>query len=199
VIWDSNKLNNWSKASGMTLLNSGDYYNRIGSYASNGLTEDAKNQIADAKWYLGSTVSYENSSNGLASHWYSYERSTTVYSGNPTSWTGKVGLLYPSDYGYATSGGSTMNRDACLAKELYAWSSYSDCKNNDWLYTGKSQWTITPSSSLSQNAFMVESTGIVRFNAYVYNPLELHPVVYLRSDVKLTGEGTSASPYEVSI
>ena len=30
----------------------------------------------------------------------------------------KVGLMYSSDYGYATSGGTTKDRAACLAKEL---------------------------------------------------------------------------------
>ena len=67
---------------------------------------------------------------------YKRERGTTVYSGRSTSWTGKVGLMYPSDYGYATSGGTTTNRASCLAKEMYNWddSSVSDCKNNDWMY-----------------------------------------------------------------
>ena len=42
--------------------------------------------------------------------------------------------MYPSDYGYATSGGSTSNRTSCLNSELYNWDSASDCYNNDWLY-----------------------------------------------------------------
>ena len=38
--------------------------------------------------------------------------------------------MYPSDYGYATSGGTTKDRAACLAKEIYNWSAsyFSDCK-----------------------------------------------------------------------
>ena len=77
--------------------------------------------IGNAKWYLGGTANYDSSSNGLASHFYKYERGTGVYSGRSTSWTGKVGLMYPSDYGYATSGGTTTNRASCLAKEIYNW------------------------------------------------------------------------------
>lgn len=34
------------------------------------------------------------------------------------SWKGLVGLMYPSDYGYATSGGSITNRTTCLNKSL---------------------------------------------------------------------------------
>ncbi len=68
------------------------------------------------------------SSNGLASHFINTKRGTKVYSGRGTSWTGKVGLMYLSDYGYATSGGATTNRASCLAKELTKWddSSVSD-------------------------------------------------------------------------
>ena len=145
-------INEWSIAQLNNLLNSGAYYNRTtGTYynyngnsttASNedftttGLTEKARAMIGNAKWYLGGTANYTSSSNGLASHFYKYERGTGVYSERSTSWTGKVGLIYPSDYGYATSGGATTNRASCLAKELYNWkdSSVSDCSNNDWMY-----------------------------------------------------------------
>ena len=38
---------------------------------------------------------------------YDKERvSGTVYTGRPTSWTGKVALAYLSDYGYAAGSGS---------------------------------------------------------------------------------------------
>ena len=102
-------------------------------FTSNGLTEAAKNQIDTITWKLGGTASYKSSSDGLVSHFYNYERGTTVYTGRPTEWQGKIGLMYTSDYGYATSGGSTSTRTSCLAKELYNWdsNSYSDCKNND--------------------------------------------------------------------
>ena len=85
------------------------------------------------------------------------ERSNIVYPENNTIWTGKIGLLYPSDYGYATSGGGdTTDRTTCLltlvGKPMYAygvsinaWSSsdYSDCKENDWLYFKTNTWTIS--------------------------------------------------------
>ena len=73
---------------------------------------------------------------------YVNERGTTVYSGRPTEWTGKVALIYPSDYGYATAGGQTTARSACIGTlstysnssgETWQNSSYSDCKNNDWI------------------------------------------------------------------
>ena len=69
--------------------------------------------------------------------------------------------MYPSDYGYATSGGSTTDRAACLAKEMYNWdgSDVSDCKNNDYLLKSYYQWTLTPTSSRSDLAFFVGTGG----------------------------------------
>ncbi len=203
IAWDSANTNDWSTASLQTTLN-GDYLNGSGSYASTGIKSDtARNMIETVTWKLGGTASYTSSSNGLASHFYGYERGTTVYSGRPTTWSGKVALMYPSDYGYATSGGSTTNRDACLAKELYNWdsSSFSDCKNNDWLYDSSTiQWTLTPRSSSSYYVFFVYYHGYVNYTNFVGNSGGVRPSVYLTSNVKiLGGDGTSNSPYTLEV
>ena len=164
-------------------------------FTTTGLKEEARNMIGDSLWYLGGTSSYSSASNGLASHFYSYERGTTVYSGRSTSWIGKVGLMYPSDYGYATSGGSTTNREACLNKELYNWDSsdFSDCKNNDWFNRG--QWTLTTRTSRSRDVFTVDSPGSL--SSYgVRSTLGVYPVVHLKSNIKIVdGDGSSSNPY----
>ena len=198
IAWDSANTNNWSTASLQTTLN-GDYLNGSGSYASSGIKNDTtENMIANVIWKLGGTANYDSTSNGLASHWYGYERGTTVYSGRPTTWQGKIALMYPSDYGYATSGGSTTNREACLAKELYNWdsSSYSDCKNNDWLFNSSTnQWTLTPYSSNSSGVFRVFNTGYV-YNYAARNSFGFRPSVYLTSNVSISGgDGTMNNPY----
>ena len=213
--WDYNSsgnyINEWSTAQLNNLLNSGAYYNRTtGTYYNNsttasnvdftttGLTEKAKAKIVDAKWYLGGTANYDSSSNGLVSHFYKYERGTGVNSGRSTSWTGKVGLMYPSDYGYATSGGTTTNRVSCLAKEMYNWidNSVSDCKNNDWMYNSSiNQWTITPRQDNTYYVFLVSYAGYVS-NSIASNDLGVRPVVHLNSAIKvITGSGTKESPY----
>ena len=207
--------NDWSVSTLMNLLNNGAYYDRTtGSYyngsttatsvdfTTTGLTEEAKSMISNAKWNLGGTSSFTSSSNGLASHFYGYERGTTVYSGRPTEWIGSIGLMYPSDYGYATAGGSTTNRQTCLNTELYNWdgSSVSDCKNNDWLYDSSNyQWTLTPSFSYSASVFYVDSSGYVRSNG-ASDSRAVSPAIYLSSNVKISGgEGTESSPYELSL
>ena len=199
IPWDdSNYVNDWSTSSLQTLLNSGDYYNRTGEFSTTGLTEEAKSMISDAKWYLGGTENHTSSSNGLTSHFYTYERGTTVYSGNPTNWIGKVGLMYPSDYGYATSGGTTTKREACLAKELVNWPSSSDCYNNDWLYDSSDvQWTITSYSG--EDYFVFFASDNIRIDLTSSN-FTVRPVLYLSSDAQITGGvGTSSDPYTLGI
>ena len=198
IAWDSNNKNDWSTASLKHLLNSGDYYNRTGSYVSNGLTEESKLMIELSTWKLGGTSNYTSASSGLAQHFYEYERGTNVYSGRPTEWVGYIGLMYPSDYGFATSGGSTTGRSSCLAKELYNWdsSSYSDCKNNNWLYDSSTvQWTLTPDAGNSSGVLRVDSGGNV-YNSSAFIGFGVRPSLNLKSEIEfVTGTGSESDPY----
>ena len=130
------------------------------------------------------------------------ERGTTVYSGRPTEWIGQIGLMYPSDYGYATSGGSTTNRASCLATPLYSWSSssYIDCYTNDWLYDSSNfQWTLTLYADYSTRVFAVLSNGRVDIN-YANDSNAVSPVLYLSSNVRISGgSGSSSDPYQLSL
>ena len=171
-------------------------------FTSTGLKNDStRNAIESVVWNLGGTANYTSASNGLASHFYGYERGTTVYSGRATNWTGKIGLMYPSDYGYATSGGSTTDRAACLAKEMHNWdgSGVSDCKSNDYLY-GYHQWTLAPASSYSYGVFDVHYTGYV--NDRIANlALGVRLAAFLKSNISITdvGDGSSNSPYQLKV
>ena len=172
-------------------------------FTSNGLkNDDTRNAIETVVWNLGGTASYTSSSDGLASHWYSYERGTKVNSGRPITWIGKIGLMYPSDYGYATSGGSTSDRQACLAKELWNWSdsSVSDCKNNDYLFKSSySQWTLAPNSSIRLSVFYVYMAGSVEYYGG-YNADGVRPVAFLKSNISImAGTGTSSEPYQLKV
>ena len=133
---------------------------------------------------------------------YERERGTTVYSGHATTWTGKIGLMYPSDYGYATSGGTTKNRAACLAKELWNWSysEFNDCTRNDYLYNSSlSQWTLVPYSAYSEIVFQVQAVGTVD-RYYVSATYEVQPVLFLKSNIFLnTGTGAKSNPYTLKI
>ena len=203
--------NDWSDSALQIVLNEGAYWNRTSEecpsgqngattscdFTNNGLTEEAKSMISNAKWNLGGL----SSSSNIPLNFYTSERGTEVYSGRPTEWIGSIGLMYVSDYGYATSGGSTTNRETCLNTALLNWSSssVSDCKNNDWLYRVSSQWTLTPGSSYSNGVFTVHSYGNVIVDS-AFSRVAVSPAIYLSSNVKISGgEGTESSPYELSL
>ena len=172
-------------------------------FTSTGLKNDTtRNAIEEVVWNLGGTSSYTSASNGLASHFYGYERGTTVYTGRPTAWTGKIGLMYPSDYGYATNGGTTKDRAACLAKDFYHWSpsDFSDCKDNDYLYNSSlNQWTLAPNSDNASLVFFVFSNGDVGSRS-ANATFGVRPTLFLKSSISVVdGNGTSTSPYKLEM
>lgn len=149
------------------------------------LNSTALSQISEATYYLGGSSSISGQS---ATTYYNFERGKAVYNGK-TSWSGLVGLMYPSDYAYTFANGVD---DTCYTNT-------NNCNDgtpsNSWLYkSGTSQWTISPSSI--DCAFDVISTGLVNRNLVFFN-FGVRPVVYLKSDIELQGSGTSSEPYEI--
>ena len=198
MVWDDEDEqnphgeNDWSKSSLQTYLNN-DYYETINS-------NDQTKIDSTYVWKLGGSSTRDDVT---AQMFYERERGTEVYSGRPTEWTGSIGLMYPSDYGFSTSGGSTTNRSSCLAKELVNWNSsdVSDCKTNSWLYDSSNwQWTLAPIASVSTSVFNVGRDGNVGYSdandsmaRYAYT---VRPAVYLLSNVEIvSGDGTSSSPF----
>ena len=198
IAWDSNGENDWSTATLQTTLN-GEYYN--GTYATGALKNDTtRNAIESVVWNLGGSSTYDDVT---ASMFYERERGTTVYSGRPTTWPGRIALMYPSDYGYATSGNSTIDRATCLSKELYNWDSASDCYSNDYLFNDSyEQWTLTPRSPISYRAFIVDTGGFVGSDDFIVDQtFGVRPAAYLKSSISLSsvGDGSSTSPYQLKV
>ena len=176
--------NNWTGATLMKYLN-GTYYN---SLTNNG----AIDMVDDAKYYLGG---YTNA-NMTKDVMYQYERKisgsgTYYYSSNPNSWTGKIGLMYASDYGYAASDECTQNL-----------SSYNNttCTSNNWLYNIKiGEWILPQFGGNNGSVFYVHSVSSVSNCTVNNNSLASRPVLYLKPEVMIeSGDGTSANPYKLS-
>ena len=182
--WASNNSNNWNNSSLKSYLN-GDYYNSInGTY---------KNMISEETYYLGGSTS-SNFQSLTASGYYNAERdSSQVYSGNPTSTTQYIGLMYPSDYGYAAG-------SSCLSTALVSYS--TNCKNSDYL-SGVSEWLQVPSASYSDISAYLYFTGFVRdsdYGSYVNYPYNVRPVLYLNTNVQITGgDGSQGNAFQISI
>ena len=175
----------WNSSTVSSILNN-NYYKS--------LKDIAKEMMADAKWYLGGVGDFMESSNGLTLHFYKYERGTSVFNSNiySTNWIGKIGLIYPSDYGYATSGGNSVNKNNCMLKEIYNWD--SDCKNNDWLLK-MSMGMITHQTSSAQNLFGMNYLGYFSYYNTNYE-MNVYPTVYLKSTIKIMGgTGSSTDPF----
>ena len=188
IVSSTNSYNNWTGAELNTYLN-GDYYNT--------LTSEAQSMIGSSKYYLGGF----NADTQTSVDMYSYERKISgrdYYTGtNPNSWVGKLGLMYVSDYGYASAN--------CETKALYNSSDETQdlraCNDTNWLYNIKvDEWLLPQDGRSSRDAFYVFSGG----NVYGYNvryyQFAVRPVLYLTSAVQITGgEGTESSPYQLGV
>ena len=100
--------------------------------------------------------------------------------------------MYVSDYGFSASNNYwTTNL-----------SSYGNASNNNWLYLGAFEWTISRVSSKTGSAYYVyNSDGNVRDNGSVYNhSFAIRPCFYLNSDVQYaSGSGTESDPIRLVV
>ena len=204
--WDSSEetvnngqgINEWNQADLMTELNTDyvstsqtsgttNWYNGqnntlAGSYDySKNIKSDWVDKIANVRWNIGGA----NWGTGALDS-YNDERGTAVTT-NPadgitrkTTWDGKIALMYPSDYGYASS--STT----CRSNMNSSTNSVSNCKENNWLFIDEYQWTLSPRYYKDSHVFYAHSNGFITDN-YAYNNYGVRPTLYLKSDVAITG------------
>ncbi len=135
--FDTNGSNDYSTSSIKNTLNN-NFLNNISS--------NEKNIIANIAWNLGGISSSDFSSKDF----YYFERGLSVYSGHSKKWIGKIGLIYPSDFGFAAIGNNSIARKKCISLTLGAFQNNNDCYNNDYIYNSEQwQWTIMPNSKYS--------------------------------------------------
>ena len=197
LAWHGSNTNDWSAATLQQQLNNG-YLNATDTtcnfYSSNtktcyfsetGINSTAREMIESVVWNLGGT----SSTSATAEVFYNAERGTTVYSGRPTEWTGKVGLMYPSDYGYAVLASS------CARTTNLGRYNTTACAGNNWLKSDSIQWTLTPRSSNSGYVFYVDSIG--NLNGSIANRGNgARPSIYLKSHIAVMGgDGSRDFPY----
>ena len=169
----------------------------------NKINNTAKNMIQNTTWTLGGTTwktsnpPYETYS---VNELYTSERGTQVYSKHATTSTDYIGLIYPSDYGYAST--DTSCRQNLRSGLTYTNNTYGGtptCKNNNWLYKGVWYWTISPYSSNLHLVFDVGSDGDLCYLSALYRG-SVRPSVYLKSDIKIvSGNGTKDDMFKLEI
>ena len=205
IAWDINGTNDWTQASLKNLLN-GAYLNSengTGSeycygnsssmtkvncdYRETGINDTYRSMIENVTWYLGG----HSSRLTTAEAFYGYERGTKVGSGRPTSTTGYIGLMYPSDYGY-----SVLASSCARTTKLGDYDS-ATCAGQSWLYGADDEFTITSTTVNSSNLFYID--GYLS-NTGVGGGKTTRPVLYLNSSVYVIGgDGSQTNPYILSI
>lgn len=170
------------------------------------LSVNSKKLIDPALWYLGAVEVFRDDELSVEKL-YKEERGTLngkqycvdapkvtkVYCNDTVErslkWVGKVGLIYPSDYVYA----STNNE--CSFDIL----SPAPCKLNNWLDKGNSYWTITPASVADTGAHFAwgvdSSSGVSNISGRITNGV--HPAVYLKNTVEIVDGNGLDKPYVI--
>ena len=194
----SGNLDDWTKAGSMYYLN-GNYLNSL----------ENSSLIENMKYNLGNvSINRDGFITGIAKEVYTQERGTTVcdssitsnshsnncniWNGNQASWNGKIALLYPSDYGYAsnTSNWSKDFKDADL----------NGLSLNNWMFNNEmaGTWFLSPASDDPNHVSVVDFVGgLIGVNSDGIGALR--PVLSLGSQAMIiTGSGSINDPYELA-
>ena len=230
---DGNGINEWSQADLKIELN--DYYYNSKSnqtcyngqnnasitcdFSSTGTVRGLKNDetrsmIAKQTYYLRGA----SSSSIFANAAITMERTDGSVIASPndgvtrtTTWTGKIAIPYPSDYGYATD----LTGSNCT-QNLNGYNNSENnfaCRGNNWMWyamTGASSassasdasfaWLLTPYSSLENYVWNVGTSGIVNFSLASSNARGVSPVLSLSSEVFIaSGDGSRENPYRLTL
>ena len=167
--WDFGHGNIWNNSDIKTKLNT-TYYNSLSNVW--------QNKIATYTWYVGG---YSTNS-ATPKTFYNAESSGTT-------WIGKIGLIYVSDYGYAASNNYwTLNMN-----------SFYETLNSDWVFIYWQDWTITRNSSTNNQVFFI-SDEVSIYSSYIDNDVRNYrPAFYLTaSTTYVSGSGTSSDPIRIN-
>ena len=150
------------------------------------------NKIATVTWKVGGNT-WANIGTKTSSVAYTNEITnpvTTNTTDNATTYSAKIGLMYVSDYGFAAS------PDAWTL----TMSSYNNttATNNNWMYMGLYEWTISRNADNSDRAFLVNRDGSVYYD-YVYLSIGVRASFNLESSVSyVSGSGSMSDPIVIN-
>ena len=189
------------------------YYNNFKKSGASGVNYEK--YIDTATWHLGnvtiSSSTYYISETAATA--YTHERSTTACSSSVSSWSqnsscyvwngnvasldAKIGLLYPSDFGYANQT-SKWTTKIMGSSDNTAQSTSS----TNWILKSADSsgyyWFISPSSGGSSYALGWFYDGYVGGYSDVSGGYGVRPVLNLTSDTPIvSGTGTSGDPYKI--
>ena len=150
------------------------------------------NKIAKTTWKVGGNT-WDNIAKSVPIIAYTNEITSpdaTNSTDNAIEYSAKIGLMYVSDYGFAAS--------------PEAWtitmSSYNNTTaiNNNWMYMGLYEWTISRNADRSDFAFYVGYVGNV-YSCRVSDDLGVRASFILESSVSyVSGSGSMSDPIVIN-
>ena len=182
--WNKSGTNTWSTSTTNTINLNTNYLSYLDSKNTKW-----KTMIADTTWYVGG-MTKANGYNSNAKTAYNYEVGANK---DATTVNAKIGLMYVSDYGFAAA-------PSAWTTILY---NYDDATiiNENWLYIGLCELTISRRSDDSNLAFAVRDAGDLGGGAVDSSyGSAVRPSFSLLSSIKFTsGEGTAVNPIRVNL
>ena len=170
--WHKKSGNDWSIADLNKTLNSTFLTAQLSGY---------EDKIQSVAW----KISGLGNESGVAKGIY------TVEVANATkTYEAKVGLMYLSDYAYASSPSYWETSVFKYTAEVVA---------TNWLYLdNKTQWVLTRASTDNYDVFSITNDGYVNGDNNAFSLYEVKPTFYLISDILYAGgTGTITDPYRV--
>ena len=185
--WNKSGTNTWSTSTTNTRNLNTNYLTYLDSKNTKW-----KTMIDDTTWYVGGMAS----TNGVESNAktaYDYEVGANK---DATTVISKIGMMYVSDYYYAAS------KDYwTLPGYNSSGNDYSKAVNDNWLYTGLYECTISRRSDSFVSEFGVFGSGSVGDDDVGNsNGSAARPTFNLSSSIKFTsGEGTAVNPIRIKL
>ena len=197
--WNKTRNNTWSAST----TNTSNLNTNFLTYLD-GKNTKWKNMIADTTWYVGG-MSSTNGALSNAKTAYNYEVGANKDA--TTTVTSKIGLMYVSEYYYGATPdywmlpGFDQNGHPNEAGTAWIGEDYSKAYNDNWMSTGLNEWTLSRSSDVSDNAFVVDGSGIVNDDDVDTSIGTVpRPSFSLSSSIKFTsGEGTAVNPIRINL
>ena len=181
--WNYKATNNSTNTWSTSLLNK----TNLNTNFINNIGTEWSNKIATTTWKVGGNT-WDNIAGSTLTEAYQNEIVNPVpgqYSTTgETEYEAKIGLMYVSDYGFAASPESWTT----------IMNNYSTERNNNWMYMGYNEWTISRDAANSNFAFLVFGDGGVN-NYAVYSNHAVRPFFNLESSVTyVSGSGSQSDP-----
>ena len=173
--WDSSNSNNWIRPATLNTYLNGEYYTNLDS--------SIKDNIVSHTWGIGAPSTEDNQEG---------EINKVIEDEKETTWNGSVGLISLSDYALANSNVASCESmmDLDMNSEM--------CRTTNWMYiSGSYWWTISPNADYSYYVWAVSVDGNLYADNAHYSANAPRPAVYLKSDITLSGSGTSLDPFKI--